>query len=229
MRSTMLAFGGVSRCGAHDGGAPRPRRRAARAPGRRTASTTTTPTTTDRPGKPGKARLTKNGKAIPPADAPPAVQNAIMAANGSASCPTATAAATPASTTAATTARARSASCSTRRGCWRARCPRARFMSWGLPGKGAGSRVFANGGHAYAVIAGLRWDTSAMGSGGNGPRWRATKRKPARLRGQARRGLLARGASACRPGRRRACRRSRRRRRGAAGARPSRGACSRTR
>jgi hypothetical protein len=28
----------------------------------------------------------------------------------------------------------------------------------------------------YAKIAGLRWDTSAMGSGGNGPRWRRTKR-----------------------------------------------------
>jgi hypothetical protein len=27
-------------------------------------------------------------------------------------------------------------------------------------------------------VAGLRFDTSSMGSGGNGPRWRATKRSP---------------------------------------------------
>ena len=39
--------------------------------------------------------------------------------------------------------------------------------------------VYANGGHAYAVIAGLRWDTSAVGealNSGSGPRWRRTAR-----------------------------------------------------
>ena len=50
-------------------------------------------------------------------------------------------------------------------------------MRWGSKGKGAWITVYANGGHAYAVIAGLRWDTSAAGaSGGKGPRWRSTKR-----------------------------------------------------
>jgi cell wall-associated NlpC family hydrolase len=40
---------------------------------------------------------------------------------------------------------------------------------WGAPGPGKWITVYANSGHAYAVIAGLRWDTS--GTGGNGPRW----------------------------------------------------------
>jgi len=38
--------------------------------------------------------------------------------------------------------------------------------------------VYANPGHAYAVIAGLRLDTSAVNdsTGGRGPRWRAALR-----------------------------------------------------
>ena len=43
------------------------------------------------------------------------------------------------------------------------------FMSWGEPGAGNWITVYANSGHAYAVIAGLRWDTSD--SGGDGPSW----------------------------------------------------------
>jgi peptidoglycan hydrolase CwlO-like protein len=38
---------------------------------------------------------------------------------------------------------------------------------WGEPGSGSWITVYANAGHAWAVIAGLRWDTS----GGAGPRW----------------------------------------------------------
>ena len=52
------------------------------------------------------------------------------------------------------------------------------LMSWGLPGKGRWISVMANSSHAYAVIAGLRFDTSSYGSGGSGPRWRCTKRRP---------------------------------------------------
>jgi cell wall-associated NlpC family hydrolase len=43
------------------------------------------------------------------------------------------------------------------------------FGSWGVRGKGSWISVYYNRGHAYAVIAGLRLDTS--GSGGKGPRW----------------------------------------------------------
>lgn len=53
--------------------------------------------------------------------------------------------------------------------------------SWGAPGRGQWITVFANRSHAYIVVAGLRFDTSAVGESlrrGSGPRWRATKRKP---------------------------------------------------
>ena len=48
------------------------------------------------------------------------------------------------------------------------------FMRWGARGAGRWITVYANGGHAYAVIAGLRLDTS--GRGERGPRWRPEPR-----------------------------------------------------
>jgi peptidoglycan hydrolase CwlO-like protein len=48
------------------------------------------------------------------------------------------------------------------------------FMTWGEPGAGNWITVYANSGHAYAVIAGLRFDTS-----GAPPRWQTEARDPA--------------------------------------------------
>ena len=48
------------------------------------------------------------------------------------------------------------------------------FMRWGLPGRGVWVTVYTNPGHAYVMIAGLRFDTS--GPGERGPRWRKTAR-----------------------------------------------------
>jgi hypothetical protein len=62
------------------------------------------------------------------------------------------------------------------------------FMGWGSKGRGQWITVRTNPGHAYAVIAGLRLDTSSYAvstrSGRRaqrsayerGPRWRPTKR-----------------------------------------------------
>ena len=44
------------------------------------------------------------------------------------------------------------------------------LASWGERGRGKWITVYANGGHTYVMLAGLRLDTS--GSGGRGPRWR---------------------------------------------------------
>ena len=57
------------------------------------------------------------------------------------------------------------------------------FMTWGDPGEGAWITVYANAGHAYVVIAGLRLDTSAAGdpSGLSGPRWRPNLRETGRF------------------------------------------------
>jgi len=58
------------------------------------------------------------------------------------------------------------------------------FMSWGRKGKGKWISVYAHGGHAYVVIAGLRLDTGSRDpngdrygqAAGSGPRWNKTMR-----------------------------------------------------
>lgn len=44
------------------------------------------------------------------------------------------------------------------------------MTGWGEPGPGRWITVYANAGHAFAVIDGLRWDT-AGDARGTGPRW----------------------------------------------------------
>jgi hypothetical protein len=48
--------------------------------------------------------------------------------------------------------------------------PSGPLESWGEAGEGRWITVYANAGHAYAVIAGFRWDTAGDASG-TGPRW----------------------------------------------------------
>ena len=55
------------------------------------------------------------------------------------------------------------------------------LMRFGEPGPGSWITVYANPGHAYVVIAGLRFDTS--GRGESGPRWRPEPRSGRRLHG----------------------------------------------
>jgi cell wall-associated NlpC family hydrolase len=46
------------------------------------------------------------------------------------------------------------------------------FMKWGEGGAGAWVRIYASKGHVFAVIAGLRWDTSMITDGDrSGPGW----------------------------------------------------------
>jgi len=47
--------------------------------------------------------------------------------------------------------------------------PSTGFINWEKPGLGRWITTFANGGHMYAVVAGLRWDTSM--TPGDGPGW----------------------------------------------------------
>jgi len=58
------------------------------------------------------------------------------------------------------------------------------FFTWGQEGPGSWVTVYANGGHAFIVIAGLRLDTSAAGDSGGarGPRWRKTLRDTSSFR-----------------------------------------------
>jgi hypothetical protein len=49
--------------------------------------------------------------------------------------------------------------------------PSTMYEKWALPGEGRWITVYTNPGHAYAVIAGIRWDTSGDSGGETGPRW----------------------------------------------------------
>jgi hypothetical protein len=44
-------------------------------------------------------------------------------------------------------------------------------MHWGDPGPGRWITIYANGGHAFMVVAGLRFDTSGAQGG---TRWQST-------------------------------------------------------
>ena len=129
-------------------------------------------------GKPGKAKLLANGKAVAPAGAPIQVVNAIAAANRIRKKPYIYGGGHQSFDSKGYDCSGAVSYALNAAGMLTSPMPSGPLMSWGEPGKGRWISVYANGGHAYAVIAGLRWDTSAMGSGGNGPRWRATKRSP---------------------------------------------------
>jgi cell wall-associated NlpC family hydrolase len=51
------------------------------------------------------------------------------------------------------------------------------FMSWGAPGPGSRITVYANSGHAFMVVDGRRFDTSALSGGGT--RWTSASRSTA--------------------------------------------------
>lgn len=128
-------------------------------------STEVTPET----GPPGKAKL-KKGKAIPPRDAPDRVVDAIKAANK--------------------IVKGKGYCLGGGHRKWKSKCydcsgtvsyalkgarmikramPSGSYTKWGKKGKGDWITVYANGGHMYAVIAGLRLDTS--NTEGAGPGW----------------------------------------------------------
>lgn len=138
------------------------------------------PGSIDLPAAPaGTATLMPNGKAIAPPDAPFAVQNAIRAANR---------------------IRKRPYIWGGGHRRWKSKgydCSGAvsyalhaagllpsplvsgQLAGWGYPGTGTWITVYANRAHTFMVIAGLRFDTSAIGESlnqGSGPRWRVNPR-----------------------------------------------------
>ena len=124
-------------------------------------------------GRPGKARLSRDGRtALPPPDAPARVRNAIAAANritrkpyryggGHASFKDSGYDCSGTISFALHGARLLSSPLDS-----------SSFMRWGQAGRGRWITVYTNPGHAYVLIAGLRFDTS--GPGEKGPRWRKT-------------------------------------------------------
>lgn len=154
----------------------------AEAPGGVSSRTPEPEETSEEPAPPAGAAMLVGGRAVAPLDAPPAVRKVIAAANK---------------------IRTRPYIWGGGHGRWWDRgydcsgavsfalhggalldspLPSGSLMAWEKAGLGRWITVFANSGHTYAVIAGLRWDTS--GTGGSGPRWHEDMR--------SRRGFVAR-------------------------------------
>jgi cell wall-associated NlpC family hydrolase len=124
--------------------------------------------------KPQKAKLKKNGRAVPPANAPKRIKRAIRAGNKIRRKPYKWGGGHG-------RWEDKGYDCSgavsyVLRGARMLKRPRASggFMRWRKPGGGKWITVYAHGGHAFVVVAGLRFDTS--GTGGKGPRWHKDKR-----------------------------------------------------
>jgi cell wall-associated NlpC family hydrolase len=145
-------------------------------------STTTSPTTTTPTGPPGKATLTTKGKAIPPADAPYQVQAAIAAGNQIRKMPYRWGGGHASFYDSGYDCSGAVSYVLHGAGLMTSPMPSGPMASsWGSYGRGRWITVYANASHVYMVVAGLRFDTSAVGESvrsGSGPRWRATKRKP---------------------------------------------------
>jgi cell wall-associated NlpC family hydrolase len=145
---------------------------------RRLARHASAPGPAPAPAMAGRASLSEDGHtAVAPSDAPAAVSAAISAANAITDKPY---------RYGGGHARFRDSAydCSgsvsyVLHGAGRLRAPLASggLMSWGRRGAGRWITVYSNSGHAYMVIAGLRFDTS--GSGESGPRWRPRARSGA--------------------------------------------------
>jgi hypothetical protein len=123
-----------------------------------------------------KARVTSSGLAIPPANAPAKVQAVIRAGNKIAKKPYKWGGGHAlledsgydcSGSVSYTLRKARLMTAS---------LASTGFMSWGRRGRGDWITIRANSGHAYMVVAGLRFDTSA--SKRTGTRWSAQMRSP---------------------------------------------------
>jgi hypothetical protein len=140
-------------------------------------STTTSTTTPTAPS--GTAQIQSDGTAIPPADAPKQVRKAIAAANKIHTRPYIWGGGHR-------SFKSRGYDCSGAvsyvlhaAGILRSPMASGPLMQWGSAGIGSWITVYANSGHAWMTVAGLRFDTSAVGESlnqGSGPRWRTSMR-----------------------------------------------------
>jgi len=144
------------------------------APGSASAACTTggmSPAEVDVCTPTAKAKLLDNGMLIPPASAPPRIKKVIAAANKIRSKPYVWGG-----------GHARwwdrgydcsgAVSFALHGGKFlESPLPSGPMAKWGEEGEGRWITVWTNAGHAYAEVAGFRWDTSGDGGGETGPRW----------------------------------------------------------
>lgn len=121
------------------------------------------------------ATLLPDGRAVPPASAPPAVVAAIEAANAISDTPYLWGGGHGSFESSGYDCSGAVSYALHAGGFLSSPLDSTGLAFWGAEGAGSWITVYAASGHAYAVIAGLRWDTS----GGAGPRWHADMRSSA--------------------------------------------------
>jgi hypothetical protein len=146
-------------------------------PGGVTSTVPETEETTTETAPPGKAMLV-NGRAIPPVDAPPAVKQVIAAANKIRTKPYIWGGGHGRWWDSGYDCSGSVSFALHGGGFLTSPLPSGPMETWGSAGRGRWITVYANAGHAYAVIAGLRWDTAGV-TNGTGPRWHKSLRAAA--------------------------------------------------
>src|SRR3954452_751433 len=121
------------------------------------------------PAPAGRATIDSSGDAIPPSNAPLAVRGAIEAANQIDDLPYIWGGGHGSFTSSGYDCSGAVSFALHGGGLLSSPLDSTGFEVWGAPGAGNWITVFANSGHAWAMIAGLRWDTA--GNGSDGPRW----------------------------------------------------------
>ncbi|MDX6607698.1 MAG: hypothetical protein QOD14_2238 [Solirubrobacterales bacterium] len=121
------------------------------------------------PAPAGHATLDSNGDAIPPSNAPLAVRGVIEAANQIDNLPYIWGGGHGSFTSSGYDCSGAVSFALHGGGFLSSPLDSTGLEVWGVPGGGNWITVFANSGHAWAYIAGLRWDTA--GNGADGPRW----------------------------------------------------------
>ena len=141
--------------------------------GTTTTTTTTDPSTPMAP--PGRAKLLKDGTARAPVDAPPAIQAALNAGNQIHTYPYHWGGGHQTFYDSGYDCSGAVSYVLHAAGFLASPMPSGPLASsWGTPGKGRWITVYANAGHAYMVVAGLRFDTS--GRSQSGSRWQSVRR-----------------------------------------------------
>jgi peptidoglycan hydrolase CwlO-like protein len=130
------------------------------------------------PAPAGHATLDSDGDAIPPANAPLAVRAAIEAANQINDLPYIWGGGHGSFTSSGYDCSGAVSYMLNGGGWLSSPLDSTGLMVWGESGGGNWVTVFAHSGHAWAYVAGLRWDTGGPG-GGSGPRWSTVMRSDA--------------------------------------------------
>jgi cell wall-associated NlpC family hydrolase len=130
------------------------------------------------------AKILPTGFAAAPADAPPAVQQAIFAANQIVGRPYVYGGGHQSFTSAGYDCSGTVSFALHGASLITTPMDSSEFMRWGVRGPGQWITIFSNAGHVYMNIAGIRLDTSAAGDPSRlpGPRWRPLLRSSARYK-----------------------------------------------